>query len=174
MAFVSTSNIEVFPSTKRGLIKPEARAFTEKNVSRLVNKLTDKDSYIISYENNILEFSIHGYYFKVTNVENQLLTPLNNQSKIVAWIRLTKTTIASTDEYVELYGQDDDRGYYEGIEFTGDLHSVEESDQLTNEGYYSLELFNKVGDGWQIITDNFAKFDSSSFTIDEIDGGTLG
>ena len=81
------SNITIFPSTKTQTIN---KLITENSVTRLINRLVDVDSYIITPTteegnsdilvdvNNLsdsiktLEFCIHGYYFCIEDINDLL------------------------------------------------------------------------------------------------------
>lgn len=82
MSYFLSKDVKVFPCAYRGytganaeVIDPYARSFAEYNFSNIyANISANKQSYIISYVNNVLKCVIGGYYFEISNVgdgENQ-------------------------------------------------------------------------------------------------------
>lgn len=120
-----TDLTEIFPSTKTKTIN---KLITENSLTRLLNRLVDVDSYIISSEfttdinnnydyvivdNDILgsdlEICIRGYYFNLGSYSYILSKivaayPDLNTDDIIKAIIYVDTT--SNPEYPELYGQD--------------------------------------------------------------------
>ena len=109
------NSVDNFPTTKRNSVN---KLLTENSLTRLINRLIDKDGFIITealrspssqsgdrgnlldfntniklrdvdFENNILEFMLRGYYFSVN------LSDLLSSDKGVNW-----------EHYVTTYGQD--------------------------------------------------------------------
>ena len=114
-AITYLNSVDNFPTTKRNSVN---KLLTENSLTRLINRLIDKDGFIITeglrspsfqsgdrgnlldfntniklrdvdFENNILEFMLRGYYFSVN------LSDLLSSDKGVNW-----------EHYVTTYGQD--------------------------------------------------------------------
>lgn len=177
MSNISSSNISVFPSTKRGNYQRSARLISESNLVGIVNRLLDSDKFVIT-QNNVsglapldspFELNIHGYYFNIktcsTIIDAMSSVPTNS-----IWANIV---IGTTDEYSELMGQDSGGGEesaYSGISFSSD---GEESDTLpAGQQRYSLKILEKSGALWTIPSDSTVKYSSTRF-FGEIDGGVI-
>ena len=116
----------VFPSTKMEAVN---KLITEGNLTRLINKLIDSDSYIIptsstdfsvptsiklsdttetlipvGLETEDLEFVMHGYYFNLGSISNIINTgEMSNDQKLTARILVD----ISNPNYPELFGETD-------------------------------------------------------------------
>lgn len=164
---LESSKISIFPTPNRGT-DPQARLITEFNLVNIVNRLVDKDSFVISYdntpaapENNII-FNIYGYWIKANLKGNSLLTSASN-SLLYARIQVKKL---SDSAFTELQGEDIN-GTYSGVEFlTGNPGT-------DSDGWHSLKILEKVDGKWQIPEDSWVKFTTSattrSVTIDDGD-----
>jgi hypothetical protein len=80
--YIESANIEVFPMAKeRGTNTPGNRLLTEKNVSNFIRQLLPMlyaDGFMISNSEeegdggkilHTIEFNLHGYYFKITDLD---------------------------------------------------------------------------------------------------------
>lgn len=105
-----SENVIMFPSTLRQNI---SKYTTEDNLAQMVRSSTLKDSYTIKYENEILEFVIHGYYFKVSD-----LTTLPQKAYIV--IDNNTSTLRNIDGSTTL----DDSNNFTGLQFDGSKPSA--------------------------------------------------
>lgn len=162
--YVSSSNITVFPSTKRGNVQVSARLLSEASLVSIVNRLVDTDSFVITKDadyaaNKKFEFNIHGYYFCVDPIST-VLNQFGSATAIYGNIKLQQS-----GDYNELYGQDTNNVYY-GVQF---------SDTALGGEYLSLKIFEKSGNTWIIPTSSRIKYYSSSVDIDVsiIDDGTI-
>ena len=83
MANLNTIDVRVFPTSKRVGSDPAAKYTTEYNLTNLVNRLTNREAFVIN--NNIIvndntnkisnfQFNILGYYFTV-NLDFNVLQP---------------------------------------------------------------------------------------------------
>lgn len=176
MANLKSEKIHVFPTPNRGTdYQPQARLVTEFNLTNIVNRLVDKDSFVISYddtpagnENNIT-FNIHGYWIKADLKESGLST----DSDLYARIQVKGS------DFIELYGTDEeytsdnDKYYkYTGVEFLTSDPGVDAG------GYYSLKLLEKVkvndSWSWQVPADSCVRFTTNASTRSVIiDDGDL-
>lgn len=144
-----------FPATKSGAFS--SKLISEYNLINLVNRLTDKDSFIISSDtsNNVIKFSIHGYYFEY-NYDSSL------GNSLYAYIK-----ISNSNEWSTLYldgSLTDDDGNETGLFFT-------DPGSDSNYTVYPLQLTDDSGN---IMEDNMLKFttDSSTRSV-SIDDGDL-
>lgn len=160
MANLRSNRISIFPTPNRGT-DPQARLITEFNLVNIVNRLVDKESFVISYiaAQNKITFNIHGYWIEADLTESGLLTG----NALYARIRVDALEGSA---FTELQGEDIN-GTYSGVDFlTGDPGT-------DAGGYYSLKILEKVDDEWQIPEDSKVKFTTNantrSITIDDGD-----
>lgn len=166
---LESSKISIFPTPNReATYQPQARLITEFNLINIVNRLVDKESFVISYKNNEIIFNIYGYWIKAD------LTGLSITGDLYARIQVTAS---EGSDFTELQGTDEkdtsgseSKYTYRGVTFiTGDnIVSFTDSD-----GWHSLKLLEKVGDTWQVPEDSQVKFATGaktrSITIDDGD-----
>ena len=173
MAYVSSNNIQVFPTTKRPDKSVESRQMSEQNIIRLVNMLLDVEGFVIDSDlettnNKFIEFNIDGYYFKLLNAGvAEVQSLLNASSTGSIWASILVTETGSTG-YKELQGQDTQSGY-EGITFST-------SDPESNANTYKLKILEKSNNTWSIPSTSIYKFSQTSISnlnLDEIDGGEI-
>lgn len=124
MNYLKTSDVKVFPSTKRASKQVSARLMTEQAIVGIVNKLIDTDGFVITKKEvfndyvaaleHTFEFNIFGYYFNINKLQEivNLYNDTDGVNEIYGNIQ-----IAETGNYGELFGQDDG-GIYQGISFT--------------------------------------------------------
>lgn len=163
MIYAESANVEVFPSTKRSNeYASQSRLLSEKSFSRLINQLVDKDSFIIRYDSDSIEFNIHGYYFKI-NSFSSLLPKVSEATNLYACIKIDNTT-------QELVGQDID-GNYQGVYLTTDLSS---GGEITTSTVYSLFLgsvsSNKV---FTENADSYIMFNMNKIDLKTVDCGII-
>lgn len=174
MANLDSNKVKIFPTPNRGVgYQPQARLVTEFNLTNIVNRLVNKDSFVISYDNtpngieNKITFNIHGYWIEADLKDSGLSITGN----LYAGITTKDNTVTSTTEtgvestkFTELVGTDDS-GKYTGVIF--DINPI------TNAGY-SLKLLEKG----QVPADSVVKFTTGisttnipnrSITIDDGD-----
>ena len=168
--YIASDNIFVYPSARRGISKPEARLVSESALVRIVNKLIDKQGFVVTetFSNyGTFEFNIYGYYFKINEGHNitDMFTIVSPNTTIYGKINLTEMS----DNFVELAGQDDlvDSTYYfKGIEFT----TTEPTESATVK---YLALLTNADGSWGIVPDSRFKFDDHSFQSLSVDGGII-
>lgn len=164
---LESSKISIFPTPNRGT-DPQARLITEFNLVNIVNRLVDKESFVISYdntpagiENNII-FNIYGYWIKANLKNNSLLTNASNSS-LYARIQVKKL---SNSDFTELQGEDKNNTY-SGVEFLAGNPGTD------SDGWHSLKLLEKVSGTWQVPEDSKVRFTTGtqtrSVTIDDGD-----
>ena len=99
---LNSGAVQVFPFGKKRHHDSNARVLNEQNITNLVRMLTDRKSYVVSFdeENKVIEFVINGYLFK-TDVSE--LWELFTQNKAV----YAAIDLATTDDnYSYLKGGD--------------------------------------------------------------------
>lgn len=161
MSYLQTNTIEVFPSVKRGQNQVSARLMSEQAISGIVNNLIDTDGFIITRNITLegsFEFNIHGYYFKINNINN-LTSQFTTDTSIYGIIQ-----IKEEGNYELLQGQDDE-GEYQGIEFNSSGTPTSEPEEGVK--VYSLLLLSKNANNWNIPKGSRYKFNYSF----EVDGG---
>lgn len=161
---LDSDRLNAYPSTKRASVN---KLLTENSVTRIINRLIDSDSYVITngldgidytqdipvdiWSNNEadFEFVVHGYYFSISK-ENDAsgLMYLINKTGFVFSDNAPHTLygrifIDKTDsEYPELYGQDDIAGKYQAIKFYIDQEDPVYPDggSATDYDFYDIPL----------------------------------
>lgn len=197
MAYLESGMVNSFPSTKRASVN---KLITENSITRLINKLIDQDSYVITngidadftqdidygaWAGKSFEFVIHGYYFSVSNGEGYSSGLQYIMSKVPSFVRTgeqEKTLCArifidiSDEDFPELYGQDDEGGDYKAIQFCLSDDPVVVPDGLSEYDWYQAPLVrycqNDAG-VWQTVVPLDALFKFKSSSIKNIDGGEI-
>lgn len=176
--YLSSDDVSVFPSTRRGAKKPESRVTQESTFVDIINRICDGDgTFVITkpvLEGDTLtlndelpfEFVIFGYYFKVEklrNITNQFLDASDNA--IYAYIELDQFTGNR-----ELKGKEEpiaDGFVYTGVKFSNTIP--------IGENIKYMKLFDKEetgGASWKtaFLQKNYQKITTDSLKLD-IDGG---
>ena len=72
---LTSASVKIFPTTLRAKTDPSSRMMTEYNLTSIVNRLTDRKSFVISsndenynFDLGRFEFNINGYYIAVSSV----------------------------------------------------------------------------------------------------------
>lgn len=101
--FLNSADVQVFPFGKNRSHDSNARVLNEQNITNLVRMLTDRKSYVVSFdaENKVIEFVINGYLFK-TSVSPELWDEFSTHDAVYAAIDLATTD----DNYSYLKGGD--------------------------------------------------------------------
>lgn len=175
MSNIASNLIEVFPSTKRTAeYQKSARQLSEKNLVSIINKLIDTDAFVITSAGIVtnltmgIEFNMHGYYFKVSNIQAIIQ---DGSDSIYANI------IVESDEdgYTELSGQDTGgtSSEYNGISFTANL--PDSTALKATQQRFSLLLLKKEGGNWEIPIESTVKFLGSRIfgAVTKVDGGEV-
>ena len=177
MAYFQSSQIKVFPSTKRNdIYDRSARLPTEYNLTNIINRLTSRDSFIIdglSISNNILQsgsFNIHGY---LTASENQLLC-LNLTLKESNVSGSTFIEIGSGDQNQSSQSSNSD---YEGLTIEVITKEDNQEDPYTtlnseSNFVYHLPIARYISGAWQVIENNRLKYNSSDLAVNISEGLT--
>ena len=69
---VDSKNIIIFPCVSRDIkddkheIAVKAKLMSEENITNIVKSITDKNSYLLSYDNGVFKFILDGYYVELT------------------------------------------------------------------------------------------------------------
>lgn len=165
MAYAQSSNILVFPTTKRGDNQRSARLLSEQSLVSIINQLVDEQAFVISkeYSTGEFQFNINGYYFKVLNMGAIISAVGSSANEVWANISMTETS-AGPDNFIELDGQDDG-GEYKGVVFTSSAQSSAD---------FSLKLLSKVNNIWTIPRESQIRFDANTVFGDlTVDGGVI-
>ena len=118
----NSSNIFVFPTTKREQISRSSRLLTEKNLVDIVNRLVDIESFVITRSfiyggGASLDFNIYGYYISIDNFDLIIDSVTRGETITKGSSIWANIFIYKTGDYDELYGSDED-GVYSGVIFT--------------------------------------------------------
>ena len=153
--YIKSNKLHVFPFGSTRKVEPTARIMNEQNISRLVRNLTDVEGFVIDYDKstNIMEFMLHGYYFKVNL--SDCLDDLSGKD-IYAYI-----AVDVQNNYEYLLGGDTDGINTETsfTEFTG-LY-INQEPNISNASIYSLYILDKSGN---VPSSSKSKFSSSSLS----------
>lgn len=118
----NSSNIFVFPTTKREQINRSSRLLTEKNLVDIVNRLVDVESFVITKDfiygdESSLDFNIYGYYISIDNFDSVIDSVTFGEEITKGSSIWANIFIYKTGDYEELYGADEN-GTYSGVVFT--------------------------------------------------------
>lgn len=168
--YPASSNVAVFPTTKREINDRSARLLTEQNLVDIVNRLLDVKSFVITKtfnENGPFEFNIWGYFFKIGNISSIIDLVVNSEVNNGAVIDDNSSIYANihtflTGNYEELYGSDEN-GIYDGVVFTL-------NDHLSNTEKW-LKILDHSSGSWNIPPESLSKF--KGFSINPIDCGEI-
>lgn len=164
MAYISSDEIAVFPCGGRSELYPNSKLTTEFNLTNIINRLIDVESFVINkeYETNglvnDLEFNLKGYYFKVnSNSVTSLVEQFSSETSIYAIIKLD-TTISGDYHFQELinveggHSLDVNGNVFQGVKFDTSPSNVA--------GEFSLEILKKIDSTWNIPENSKVKFKS--------------
>lgn len=183
MGYLNTSTVpKMFPSTKRGNTDKTAREFSEENVTRLPNIVSDSESYVETFggdpdkngqvdwnqAQSPIELYIHGYYFKIissTTFRDEVVALFPNGLKIYACIYLSQSG------YIQLQGQDDN-GKYQGLSIEADLQNPVQGETVGGlTRYFVLVMERPSTTGtWSVPVQSYSKLDGNSIDFG-VDGG---
>ena len=158
--YAASKELIVFPITyDRSSDYYNGRVLTEQNLSTLIEKLSNRKSYVIDYTpKSSIEFMIKGHYFNLT--DKTLLSKLNLYVKV--------KLDSSVANFTTLEISDTAKGVEE-IEFS------ESEFTNTETSSYTLHLLENIGTEEepivQVPVESFFRFDKN--VIKSIDGGTI-
>ena len=149
---LSSNSIKVYPTALRGgidytegstIYDPESRLGTEFNLVNPVNRLTIDGSFVISNESNALEFSIHGYYFRVNSISD-LTSQFSDYQNIYANIRIEEL---SNNSYrlKSLVSFEDGTSMNLDVEGKGFVGCYFSDEPIQGSTIYSLKILKKSG-----------------------------
>ena len=160
--------VEVFPALNRSVQTNNSRSFTEYNITRIVNQMSDTDSFIISTEigNDIpFEFNMGGYNFKITSYrEITDLFTATAGTYIYAEIKVDTACF-------ELAGYDEET-FYTGLNLdtVTTLNNFSYKSKDADYFYFRLPLFVcNSANTWEIEPSSCVRFNSNSIKV--VDGG---
>ena len=162
MAYLGSSKVKVFPSTRRVATQVDARLITESSMVGIINQLIRKEGFVITDTygaNDPFEFNIYGYYFWIEKGSD--LTSLVSGNDVYASIK-----IDTSNDYHEIKGQDSS-SQYQGLIIDGSAATAG-----SNEIVKSLKILEKVNNNWVIPEASKIMFKEENVDID-IDGGVI-
>lgn len=152
MAYLNGDIVNNYPATKRASVN---KLLTENSLTRMINRLIDSDSYVITtgisdldftqdiavtnWLDRAFEFVIHGYYFAIekgdrTSGIDHLLDLFPTTEATQGKTLCARIFIDKTDpDWPELYGQDDESGVYRAVNFVFQDDPVIYPDGAVNE-----------------------------------------
>lgn len=149
MAYLKSDKIKVFPFGSNRVKNPVDRVLNEQNLTQIIKNVTDYDSYVISYEGNLIKFVINGYYFEAD------LTALKSRP-------LYASISVEGEDYKYLNGGDDaTTEMFSGVNFDNSLEAVK--------GTHQLQLLDNNGN---VPATSLYKISGESIHIDRIYCGT--
>lgn len=140
---VESSKIKIFPCVSRTYDTDEAdikaKLMSEENITNIIKSITDKKSYIISYDdvNKIFKFVLNGYYIELK---------AEKRGNLYVYME----DMVKSGNHTLIYGDSDN--YFKGIS-TSEI----EPDK-------SVKLCLCLNG--EIPNESYLKFNSSSFTVD--------
>ena len=165
---INSNNIVVFPSVNRsvaGTTHKEAVQFTELNVTQIINRIVDRDSFIVKVSDVVdnkvdITINIFGYYFDIKQLDLSSFS-----TSIYAYVDILNKVDGVTISY-NLVGEDSNDV------FTGlNIVSTVPSNTDVTKTRYSLLLFTKTNNVWSVNEDALIKFEQAS--LDNIDLGVI-
>ena len=175
MSYLHTQSINVFPSTKRSNKQVSARLMTEASIVGIINKLIDKEGFVITKKEDInpqhsFEFNIFGYYFIVDSIQTLIDIDSYNDTPEVKEI-YGNIIIERTGNYNELWGQDDDdTQLYSGITFST-TPLVDSTREIHSLLLLKRDTFDTEFD-WYVPDESRIRFEFESISPD-LDGGEI-
>lgn len=180
MAYIKSTDIAVFPSTRRMNTQVSARLVSEQSFANQISKLIETNGFVITPEdgtdsgfnaNDPFEFNIHGYFFWVATA-SEITSLFSNEDSIYGNIYLD-----IQDNYTELKSIDaslteNGDSYYQGLVLSAEDLTLASGDDKAD---YSLKLFEKISNGtstyWTVPIESRLKF---IYTIAlGVDGGEI-
>ena len=137
MANYGSEYVHVFPSTYRSEYI-NGKLTSENNFINILNSITDIDSYVLDYSNNVLKVVIHGYYFIIENVRNNLPLWLEIAVEKSDTCGLVSTSTQSPTSL-------DDNGSFTGLEYYSKESDLKDGNN-DSYNYYHLQVFDVNGD----------------------------
>lgn len=164
---LESTAVELYPSAYRENFNKESHLNTEFNITNLINRIA-KDSFVFSeFTDNIIYFSLHGYYFK-TKIDAAILSNFTNtiyaKIKIEPKVELAQQPEVGYPDYTLVGWNNEgsaslttlDETVGETSLFTGFLLTDDISGLKANE--YAIKLLVKEGSTWKVPTESKIKF----------------
>ena len=165
--FFITKNASVFPSTYR-IANAAGRYTSEQNFTNLVKSLSKKDSFVVSWLNNVLKVVIDGYYFEIKEYSKQSSGPLSiGTNKVNDYLMNVESGGTQLDEGSLFKGC-----YYDSTKpSSGSYLQVLDADgNIINQGY--IDALCDSNGNWINIS-NLVITDDGKIDVSSIDFSTL-
>lgn len=155
---LKSAKIKVFPFGSNRVTNPVDRVLNEQNLTQIIKSVTDYDSYVISYEGNLIKFVINGYYVEAD------LTDLKDKP-------LYASITMEGEDYNYLNGGDNLTTVKEGsLEAESEFTGVNFANSLEHVGgTHQLQLLDNNGN---VPVTSLYKISGESIHIDRIYCGT--
>lgn len=196
MAYIQSTGINVFPTTKRDQASSGdtySQYFTEYNITNVINRLINTDAFVITNQNSTningqnlgsyanLEFNIGGYYFNIKNenlkeiVEGSGISDSSPYFVVKAAINTSdygvKTLIPlnTSGEPTNAMDSLDLNSQFQGLYFYSSSSYVNTSTQNSNGNtIYTLTLLQRLSsENYVIPRESKVKFKTPILTIDD-------
>lgn len=184
--FLKSTAVRVFPTAYRKSVtttdtngvststtyNPEAKLNTEFNLTTLVSRITDRDSFVIDYNqtDKKMTISIHGYWFEL-----QLSDAITEGSPLWATISIKDNAPSATASdntsfsIPTLYSMKDGATVLENLDdASGDFYGIalDTAEPTAADGRYSLQLLGADG---EVPESSYLKLSSKSISNGETD-----
>jgi hypothetical protein len=153
VAEISSVNISIFPCVSRFLtndnneVAKRSKLMSEENITGIIKSITDKDSYVISYDGQVIKFVLGGYYIEVA----QKLS-----DTVYAHLVFQKSR---TNQH-KLIAGDNNNNFY------GVVFSNSDTAPTITDSYEYGDVSLKLYDGEQVPQTSFYKFNPKSINVD--------
>lgn len=181
MTNLNSSQIRVFPTTTRTTTDPQARLMTEYNLTSLINKLVDKEAFVITtnLQDVLFSFNIQGYIFSVQAQNTSypgILELIDNTVEYAKGYTLRASISINRDigtedvitgvplkTWAQLKGNDTENGLYTGVSFEWIESTSTSTSTVSGTDYsYSLDILR-----CESVDGTFPEGESDEFTTED-------
>lgn len=189
--YINSRDVKVYPTAFRNdAIDRNSRINSEYNITSLINRLTGRDSFVISGLEKIVnneiesgELNILGYYFNITSkisINDITASPKNNDiirfkihikpNTITTGTDITFNELAGSDTYQGIDESKLDKSKYEGLAIdlinSSEYNATQPSINNDTDGTYGyLPIFKYDGSTWNFIETSKLTYNSSQICI---------
>ena len=186
---INSDSVKIFPSTKRADQQHSSRALTQAALVGLVNQLLDRQSFVISQNddneifnlqnNQFIQVNICGYYFKVRTSQITSFIGDTSIQSIYLCAKFLQGSSAYSVEYLprmNLIGNDQSYIQFDGqMDSNQKVQGLKLSDtEISTNGWKSILILEKSENYWKIPSGSQIKFNLTrlpSTQISGVDGG---